>query len=254
MSYAADTPITILPWPQTLQPSLMQLHLQSLTARFTSPLTRGVQTQELPGGRFRLSLNLPPMREDKAREARAWFAKLRGGAGRFYFRAEVNGGTIPALFAAEPVNTRALTVDGDTITADLSSTRLTADATQIESPFSAAATGSTADPMVIEATTTAYTGAVVAEVGQHISFDGASGWRRLHVLTEDAIAAADGTVQFTVEPPLREFPMVGSPLHLLCPSGVFMLADDDQGALTLQPGRVTAGITVDAIESYPAPV
>lgn len=249
MSYASDTPVSVLKWPQELAPNAQTLHLQSNTTRFVSPFTRGMQTQEMPGGRFRLSFGLPPMRDTATRMARAFLAKLRGGAGRFYFRAEVTAAEIPDTGAAELVSFAALTVDSTALTAD--GTRCTADATLIPVQFPAAATGATTAAGELIVSTAAPTGAVLVQAGRHISYDGPSGWRRLHLVVDDAVVRRDGTVRIAVEPPIKELPAAAAPLHLTNPSGVFALVDDDQGALALQLGRIAQGIVIDAIEATP---
>lgn len=249
MSYSADPDVPVLKWPAALRISSHQLHLQSLTARFVSPLSRSVQTQELPGARFRLSFSLPPMRAEQSLALRAFLAKLRGGSGRFYFRAEVTAAEIPSAGAPEIGPTAPLTVDTSLLTADRST--ITIDATTIPSPYPATATGNTANPSRIVGTTAQQVGTVMLQAGKHISFDGPSGWRRLHLLVEDAVVQTGGVVNFTVEPPLREFPAAGAPLHLANPTGIFQLVDDDQGLLTRSSSRIVDGLVIDAIESHP---
>ncbi len=240
------------PWPDDLVPSQVQLRLQAHTARFASPYSRSAQTQELPGARFLLSLTLPPRRRDAMRAVRAWFAALRGSVGRFYFRAEhevqLGAYPIPAAGAAEPPALVPLTSDHTGLTVDC--TRITVDATVRSDPWPATAAAGT-DPAVLAGTSPGPTGAVVAQAGMHISFDDATGWRHLHLLTADAVVQRSGAVRFAIEPPLRAFPVAGAPIHTRFPSGIFQLSDDDQGAQTLQSSRIASEMIIDAIEARP---
>lgn len=54
------------------------------TQTFESPLNRAIQTYELPGARWILSATWQNLCETDARIFKAWLAKLRGAAGRFY--------------------------------------------------------------------------------------------------------------------------------------------------------------------------
>ena len=236
---------TIIPFPAALCISQMTVHLQAHTSRFESPFRRGVQTQELPGGRFMLSASLAPT-NDLTRTLRAFIAKLRGGAGRFYWPVEVGARFIPAAGAAD-ITLSPLTVDNDRITVNRTDYR--ADATTWYATTRALALlGGTS--RTIRASTNQPVGAVAVEAGRHLSFDTADGWRQLCVVTDDAIAGADQSVTINVEPPLRTQPAAGAPLHLLSPSGVFQLADDDQGQISQVPGYAQ-GATIEAFEAFP---
>lgn len=247
--YTNDGDVVIHPWPRVLRPNGQQLDVQSHSARFEAPFSRATQTQELPGGRFTLSVSLPPMKEPAQRVWRAFRGKLRGSAGYFYFRAELVDAELPVLGAAEPA-AAAVPLTADSTLLDADSTRITADATEVPGVWPATCTGDDSDPTMIFATSDAPTGWVVLEAGRHVSFDGPSGWRRLHLLLEDAVVLPGGTVAFEVTPPLKEYPLYGAPLHLINPSGVFQLVDDNQGGLAVTLGRV-AETAVDAVEANP---
>lgn len=61
-----------------------KLSLQPNTQSFESPLNKTVQTYELPGARWLLTATWQNLGEADARIFKAWLAKLRGAAGRFY--------------------------------------------------------------------------------------------------------------------------------------------------------------------------
>ena len=128
MATSFSTVQPIQQWPVDLKPNLMTLHLQSNTSAFVSPYARSAQTQELPGQLFTLALGFPPLNMDKAGQARALLARLRGQAGRFYFPVAIWGRAVPSAYAAEQITVISLSIDNDTLTAD--STRVRADATQ----------------------------------------------------------------------------------------------------------------------------
>lgn len=245
--FVHDPAVVPLKWPQELPPTGMTLHLQSNTSRFESPFTRTTQTQELPGGRFTLAATFQPLKDARLRVWRAFLARLRGSAGRFFFRAEIENGAIPDLGAAEPLVTKPLTADSTEILADSSWVRV--DATVLQLPTAVAVAGSAG--VTIEAVCTKTPGTVLLQLGRHISFDSPRGWRSLHLLVEDAVVRPGGFVSIRVEPPLPEPPAAGAPLHLRTPTGIFMLIDDDQGAVDIGLGRIAASPSIKAAQARP---
>jgi len=238
--------IAVHKWPLAARPSEVTLHLRSNTGSFISPFTRTSQTIEWAGALFDLTANFPPTKPDTAKILRAFFASLRGMAGRFYFGAYACRYSPADMYATERVTVIPLSVDSGSITVD--STAHTADATQIamESVFT-----------VTSATTTTITGTLWVnsnlyplEVGGYISFDDSVGWRHLHIVTE--MTATSGVTTLTVEPPMRALPTITTPMHIHQPSGIFMLVDDAQGAMTQSMGKYNYNIA--AVQSHPLDV
>lgn len=78
--------MTTLTWPTLTRslPSQFEWSLVSNTQTFTSPLSGAIQTVEMPGARWAVSFGLNAMDATDAALWRAFTAKLRGQAGRFY--------------------------------------------------------------------------------------------------------------------------------------------------------------------------
>jgi hypothetical protein len=72
-------------WPTLTRsaPAEMQWSLVANTQTFTSPLSNAVQTVELPGARWKVSFVLSNLHEADTATLQAFFAQLRGRAGRF---------------------------------------------------------------------------------------------------------------------------------------------------------------------------
>lgn len=78
--------MTILSWPTLSRSAPPELvwGLQSNTQTFQSPLSGSIQTVEMPGARWVVSFSLPSLNAADAATMRAFLARLRGEAGRFY--------------------------------------------------------------------------------------------------------------------------------------------------------------------------
>jgi hypothetical protein len=78
--------MTILSLPTLARANTSQctFGLQPNTQTFESPLNKTVQTYELPGARWLLTATWQNLNQADARIFKAWLAKLRGAAGRFY--------------------------------------------------------------------------------------------------------------------------------------------------------------------------
>lgn len=71
--------------PSGQVPTMVVFSLVPNTQAFTSPLNGSVQTLELPGARWQFSIQYPGTLDQADRLAlKAFLAKLRGAAGRFY--------------------------------------------------------------------------------------------------------------------------------------------------------------------------
>ena len=238
--------VAIQKWPLAARPSEVTMHLKFNTGTFSSPFTRTTQTIEWAGALFGLSANFPPTRPDTANIMRAFFASLRGMAGRFYFGAYACRYSPASMYASERITVIQLTADTITITAD--SSIHTADKTTIgmESLFTVTSSTST----TITGTLWLNSNKYPFGVGSYLSFDDARGWRHLHIVT--AMTAASGVTTLTVEPPMRAFPTSSTPIHIHQPSGIFMMSDDDQGSMNQSMGKFN--FSLSATQSHPLEV
>jgi hypothetical protein len=79
--------MTILTFPTLTtipRPAQLDWRLLSNTQKFESPLTKTIQTMELPGARWAASFTLENLPDDDAAKLQSFLVKLRGQAGRFY--------------------------------------------------------------------------------------------------------------------------------------------------------------------------
>ncbi len=249
MATTFTTSQPIQPWPATLKPSDMTLQLQFHTTSFASPFTRTMQTQELPGALFRLTASFPPMMLERVAPARAWMAKLRGSAGRFYWPANGTNFTIPSAYAAETVHYIPLDASSVGVTADR--TDITIDATQIGYAPVFTPDGLSTDRTRLTGTLWLQSNQFPLKEGSYISFDDAQGWRHLHIIVGIEFDEDTGKSTVVVEPPMRSMPTPMTAIHVLNPSGVFKLNDDEQGAMRLSPGIIGSMGTIDAMQAFP---
>lgn len=234
----------IYTWPQNIKPSDISMPLRFNTSTFTSPFTRNTQTVELPGALFNLSAAFPPVKPAVAAMLRAFFGRLRGASGRFYFPAYACRYAPPAMYQPERVTIIPLSVDSVGITCDR--TNITIDATQIqyETQFGVS---TTPDAETIVGTLWLNSGRAPLAEGSYISWDDATGWRHMHLIT--SFLRVDAAVTIKVEPPMRALPTPATPMHVHAPSAVFGLADDGQGALS-QAGQLSS-FAVEAVQRFP---
>lgn len=235
--------MTILSWPAGLpEPKSAEFWLQANTQQHTSPLSRDVQSLEMPGARWRAELTFPPLKESQWRIFTSFIARLRGAAGRFYYYPPYPSRTP----RGDPSGTPLVNGGGQT--------------------------GSTLD-------TDGWTpDTVVFEVGDYFAFDNAAGGRELKIVREDATSDSGGTGYFapryfapryfapryfgggggggisgaatlTFDPPIRSSPLNNQAIIVTDPSCIFMLADDDQGRFSYEEAR-QAGISLSLVETF----
>lgn len=75
--------MTTLTFPDIGAPARLRWRLISNTQVGMSPLSKSVQTYELPGGRWAFTAEWPPLEGERRRLARAFLSQLQGQAGRF---------------------------------------------------------------------------------------------------------------------------------------------------------------------------
>lgn len=251
MTTSFSTVQAIQPWPAELRPNIITLNLLANTSVFTSPFSRSGQTQELAGQLFTLSLGFPPLENAAAKQVRAFLARLRGQAGRFYFCVNWHGTPVVA-YGAEALHNVPFSVDHTSLSAD--STDFSADATvwPYESVFTPDGGGT--DPENLTGTLWINSGDCPLEVGGYISYDDpttpvtAGPHRCLHLVT--AIETVGTSTTITLEPPMVVQPTATTPIHIRNASGVFRLDSDDQTAMTHRPGHLYE-LSLSAIQARP---
>ena len=247
MTDYTTTGVALHTWPAALKPSDITLHLRFNTSTATSPFTRTTQTTELPGALFDLSAVVPAMSNAAVLAARAFVATLRGQAGRFVFPAYACRYTPPAMGEAERVPIIPITADSDHITAD-STTHTTDEATIIyESQYTVT---SCTDASTIVGTLWLNSARAPLQVGGFVSWDDATGWRHLHVVT--AMTTVEDVTTLTVAPPMRSQPTSTTPIHVHTPSGIFRLTADSEG--TLSQAGTSWGMSLAAVQAFPLQV
>lgn len=235
----------VLDFPRGVRPSSVNLHLLWNTSSFTAPFTRQVQTQELPGAVWTLTLGFTALNQVKFRTLRALVAQLRGQAGR------INVGPVCRIAGSSAPRLRNpfITADLDTITAD--STLITADQ-------SGGDYVSFGDPVVVSGSGRAIVSAgwtpewgiyPALMPGDYFSVNLDPVGKSMHIVTEPVLVNNDGEATIAFEPPLRGNAMEGSPIEFKHPVCTMRLVDDQQGAMDYQPG-VFANTTLSFVESF----
>jgi hypothetical protein len=204
--------MTILTLPALPAFQTATFGLRSVTQLFTSPLSGGSQTQELPGAVWTLDAALPPIQDPAQRAAwRVFLVSLRGQAGRFY--------------AGDPTGAVARGVATGT-------------------PLVAGA-GQTGNSLATDGWTAGIAGILLA--GDYIAFAGGGGRRELHLVTADAASDGSGNATLSIEPPIRSAPADNATLIVSSPTCIMMLKDP---AVTWSEAEAAVhGFALSAVEA-----
>jgi hypothetical protein len=181
--------MAILSLPAAPLPASCRFGLISNTQVFASPLSGAAQTLEMPGARWFMRWKLPPMNEAEAAPWKAFLAKLRGQAGRFY--------------GYDPIHVRQGTGGGTPLVNGASQTGA-----------SLATDGWTPSATVLKA-------------GDYFAFDTPDGRRELKVAAADVTADGAGAATVTFEPPIRVSPADNASILLTQPACVMMLREPE---------------------------
>lgn len=227
MGFSYNPQLPILSWPHDIQPNSRTLTLVTNTSRLTSPLSRTTQTQELPGARWTLRASFPSLDERQVKTLRAFIAKLKGSSGLFYFKATSDDTEL----VPQPTLEYGAIVMGPDVVKFGHRTRETFQGEELLSMGWEEAEGE-----------------LVLEAGDYVSYDDFTGFRRLHVVTQDVYCEADGEATIPVEPPVRVQLPTNARLHIDRASGVFRLLDDEQCSVTVSADG-TAMVTLEALEA-----
>lgn len=205
--------MSILTFPTLSRtPSNANFRLRGNTQTHRSPFTGATQTLEMPGSRWEITVSWESLQEADWRILSAFLANLRGRAGRFTFS--------PAIFAPR----RGVATGTPTF-------------------YTAPSSGSA---FVTEGWTPS--SGVGSEVGDWLSFVDAGGRQRLHMSYQAFSVIVAGRCSHLVTPPLRGATLIGQPLEIVAPVGVFMLTDDGAPEASVRPPRLGA-ITITMEEA-----
>lgn len=236
--------------PLWLKPTEISLNIAAHSGRFVSPYTRTTQTVSWPGALWTIEASYPPITApEKQAELRAALARSRGAAGRWLVPAYCCRYAPPLAGMPERVTWLDLTADNTYITAD--STLITADATriQMETTFTVSTCPSS---VTIVGTLWHNSRRAMLAVGSYLSWDDATAWRHLHIVTGLEHDATTGAATLTIEPPMREKPTPATPMHVHSPSGIFQLTEDAAASARMQ-GRAVQ-FSLSAVQSFPIEV
>jgi hypothetical protein len=180
--------MSILTWPEDIVPVDLNWWLEYNTTTFTSPLTKSVQTLQLPGARWKAEATVKNLTGTDLKQFTAFLSSLRGQAGRFYFA--------PTICRNTNVPTNVTVMGSDQTGSSLLTTGWNANTTVL---------------------TTGDYFSVVTPIGVE-----------LKQLTQDAVSTETGTAMLYFAPVLRNSPSDGAEIIVDSPKCVMKLDDDSQ--------------------------
>lgn len=184
-------------FPSIKNPSEVTWRLRARTQTHTSPLDGTVQTLAMPGARWEATLTWGALSVADYRTLEAFISSLGGMAGRFFY-GPIHGPR-RATGGGTPV------ING------------------------ASQSGSTLSTRGWSASAQAFL------VGDWLSYTDTTGRRRLHQVTANSTANGSGVASVSIAPPIRRAGADGAALTITTPTGVFMLASDDEGQMSVRP-------------------
>lgn len=207
------------------------------TQTFESPLTKTVQTYELPGARWMFTATWSNLDEVDARILKSWILKLRGQAGRFYAN-DLSHKTVSgsarnygngAVYGAGQVGNSLETVwGGISLTAD--STVFTADSTVFTADHDS--NGNAAD------------GAWLLP-GDYVGIAG----ELKQIVDVIPIEAETALATIIFEPAMRTGPADAEVVNITNPKAVFRLKDDNQDSFEFNFDR-RPSVTISGVEVF----
>jgi len=206
--------MAVLTFPSKV-PNSAAFGLVSNTQAHISPLSKTVQTVELPGAHWRLDLSYHDLDQDDAAVMRAFLASLMGPAGRFYY-----GDADYQVRGPRGIATGTPLVDG---------------------------AGQTGTSINIKGFTPSQTG--IMKAGDYFHFDNTASGREMKIMTADADSAADGTTTLNFVSPVRTSPADNAAITITGAMAQMMLVDDRQAGWQQRPGPF-ADFSISAIEAF----
>jgi hypothetical protein len=202
-------------WPSNLTPVEIELGLKFNTQVSVSDLSGYVQTVELPGARWSMSLRMPPLeRSGESSLMEAFIAKLRGQAVRAVMPVFTRGAPLGGWAGSPKVNNN------------------------VGSP-SLSQTGTTLHCMDFTASTT-------VKAGDYFNLGPAG---QLLMVTEDGTADGGGLLQLSVQPAIRTAPAHLTALDFTNPVVPLMILTDPHPRWRITPGDINE-FALDFIEVF----
>lgn len=243
-----------------IKPSTTTFELVSNTRTFQSPLNNAVQTVARKGAFWKVSLQFDNLIGDNRAEMQAFLTKLNGQQHRFFLQdhSYTRRGTAPTV-SQQTVTAGNFQVGAKYIITSVGNTNFVAIGAASDTVgllFTATGAGSgtgtaTANNLLISAA--GQTGATLnagnatsddssyLKAGDYIAFN-----NELHMLTDNAASAVNGTVAMSIAPPIRKPTILDGLIDYNVPVlGVFMLTSSS-GWDNRPP--VQSSFTVEAME------
>jgi hypothetical protein len=197
-------------FPVIVNPSEMSWRLRARTQTHTSPFDGTVQTLALPGARWEASVSWRTLSIADSRTLAAFISSLGGVAGRFFYG--------PVHAPRRATGSGSPVING------------------------ASQTGSTLSTRGWSANAQAFL------VGDWLSYTDTTGRRRLHQVTANVTANSSGVASVPIAPALRRSGADGAAVTITAPTGVFMLASDEEGQLSVRAPLLGA-MTLNIVEA-----
>lgn len=202
-------------WPSALTPAEIELGIRFNTQVNVSDLSGYVQTVELPGARWSMSLTMPPLERDgEASVLEAFIAKLRGQAVR---------AVMPVFKRATPLGTWA---GAPAVNNEVGSPTLAQTGTSIE--------------------VNGFTAFATVKAGDYFNL-GSGG--ELHMVTEDATADSGGRATLSIQPAIRTSPAHGTLLVSSSPKVPLMILTDPHPRWRIKPSDINE-FALDFVEVF----
>lgn len=202
-------------WPSALVPASVEIGLRANTQVHVSDLSGYVQTVELPGARWTISLSMAPLERDgEASVLEAFIAKLRGQAVR---------AVMPVFSRSTPLGSWGGTpaVNNNVGSPDLSQT-----GTALE--------------------VSGFTAFTTYRAGTYFNL-GSGG--QLFIVTEDGTADSAGRATLAIQPPIRSAPAHGTLLVTSSPVVPLMILTDPHPRWRVKPGDMN-DFALDFVEVF----
>lgn len=197
-------------FPTIRRPSSVTWRLRARTQTHTSPLDGTTQTLALPGARWEATISWESLQPADYRTLEAFLASMAGMAGRFWYG---------------PVHAPRRATGGGSPVIN-----------------GASQTGSTLSVSGWSANAQAFL------AGDWLSYTDTTSRRRLHQVTANVTANGSGVASVPIAPPIRRAGANGAAVTVTDPTGVFMLASDDEGQMQVRP-PLLGSVSINIVEA-----
>jgi hypothetical protein len=201
-------------WPSSLTPTTLEIGIKSNTQVSVSDLSGYVQTVELPGARWSMSISMPPLKREDSAALEAFIAKLRGQAVR---------AVMPVFSRSTPRGTWG---GSPVVNNNAGSPTLSQTGTTLE--------------------TSGFTAFTTVKAGDYFNI-GSGG--ELHMVTDDATADSAGRATLSIQPAIRTAPAQSTALVFNSPVVPLMILTDPHPRWRITPGDINQ-FDLDFIEVF----